>query len=86
MQGKILHIGGNKVREKVEEVLKRIRPLLQRDGGDVELVDVQPDGVVKVKLRGACSGCPGAAMTLKNAIESTIKEAVPEVKSVEQVG
>jgi len=74
------------LREKVEEVISRIRPFLQRDGGDVELVDVQPDGVVKVRLRGACSGCPGATMTLKNAIENTLKQEVPEVKSVEQVG
>lgn len=73
------------LKEKVEEALSRIRPFLQRDGGDVELVDVQPDGVVRVKLRGACSGCPGATMTLKNAIENTLKEAVPEIKSVEQV-
>lgn len=73
------------LKERVEEVLGRIRPFLQRDGGDVELVDVQPDGVVRVKLIGACSGCPGATITLKNAIENTLKEEVPEVKSVEQV-
>ena len=73
------------LREKVEEVLDKIRPMLQRDGGDLELVDVQSDGVVKVKLKGACSGCPGAAMTLKNAIENTLKQEIPEVKSVEQV-
>ncbi|GAB4536640.1 MAG: NifU family protein [Thermodesulfovibrionia bacterium] len=71
--------------EKVEAVLGRIRPFLQRDGGDVELVDIQPDGVVRVRLRGACSGCPGAIMTLKNAIEDTLKQEVPEVKRVEQV-
>jgi Fe-S cluster biogenesis protein NfuA len=73
------------LKEKIEAVLERVRPLLQRDGGDVELVDVQPDGVVKVKLKGACSGCPGGTMTLKNAIENTLKQEVPEVKSVEQV-
>lgn len=73
------------LKEKVESVLARIRPLLQRDGGDVELVEVQDDGVVKVRLQGACSGCPGASMTLKNAIEETLKQEVPEVKSVEQV-
>jgi Fe-S cluster biogenesis protein NfuA len=73
------------LREKVEGVLGKVRPLLQRDGGDVELVDVQDDGVVKVKLTGACSGCPMSTMTLKNAIEETIKNEVPEVKSVEQV-
>lgn len=73
------------LKEKVEEALGKIRPFLQRDGGNVELVDVQDDGVVKVKLKGACSGCPGATMTLKNAIEETLKQEVPEVKSVEQV-
>jgi len=73
------------LKEKIETVLGRIRPLLQRDGGDVELVEVTNDGVVKVKLKGACSGCPGAIMTLKNAIENTLKQEVPEVKSVEQV-
>lgn len=73
------------LREKIEAVLGKVRPLLQRDGGDVELVDVLPDGTVKVKLTGACSGCPMSTMTLKNAIEETIKKEVPEVKSVVQV-
>jgi Fe-S cluster biogenesis protein NfuA len=73
------------LREKVENVLGRVRPMLQRDGGDVELIDVQDDGTVKVRLTGACSGCPMSTMTLKNAIEETIKKEVPEVKSVEQV-
>lgn len=73
------------LKEKVEAVLGKVRPMLQRDGGDVELVDVQDDGVVKVRLTGACSGCPMSTMTLKNAIEETIKNDIPEVKSVEQV-
>ena len=73
------------MREKVEEVLQKVRPMLQRDGGDVELVDVQDDGIVKVRLTGACSGCPMSTMTLKNAIEETIKKEVPGIKSVEQV-
>jgi Fe-S cluster biogenesis protein NfuA len=73
------------LREKVEEVLGKVRPLLQRDGGDVELVDVQDEGIVKVKLTGACAGCPMSTMTLKNAIEETIKKEIPEIKSVEQV-
>jgi Fe-S cluster biogenesis protein NfuA len=73
------------LKEKVEAVLGKVRPLLQRDGGDVELVDVQDDGIVKVRLTGACSGCPMSTMTLKNAIEETIKNEVPEIKSVEQV-
>ncbi len=62
------------MREQVEAVLEKVRPMLQRDGGDVELVDVQDDGVVKVRLTGACSGCPMSTMTLKNAIEETIKK------------
>jgi Fe-S cluster biogenesis protein NfuA len=71
------------MREKVEKALGKIRPFLQADGGDVELVDVSKDGVVKVKLTGACGGCPMAQMTLKNGIERALKEAVPEVKRVE---
>ena len=73
------------LKERVEEVLGKVRPMLQRDGGDVELVDVQDDGIVKVKLTGACAGCPMSTMTLKNAIEETIKKEIPEIKSVEQV-
>jgi Fe-S cluster biogenesis protein NfuA len=72
------------MREKVEKVLTEIRPLLQADGGDVELVDVV-DGVVKVRLKGACHGCPGAMYTLKNGIEQRLKTIIPEVKSVEAV-
>lgn len=70
------------MRERVEEALDAIRPMLVRDGGNVELVDVE-DGVVKVKLMGACAGCPGAAMTLQMGIERIIKEKVPEVERVE---
>lgn len=73
------------LRERIEAVLGKVKPLLQRDGGDVELVDVLADGTVKVKLTGACSGCPMSSMTLKNAIEETIKKEIPEVKSVVQV-
>lgn len=73
------------LREKVENVLDKVRPMLQRDGGNVELVDVQDDGIVKVRLTGACSGCPMSTMTLKNAIEETIKKEIPEIKSVQQV-
>lgn len=73
------------LKEKVEQVLGKVRPFLQRDGGDVELVEVTDAGVVKVRLKGACSGCPGATMTLKNAIEDTLKQEIPEVKSVEQI-
>jgi Fe-S cluster biogenesis protein NfuA len=69
------------MREKVEAVLNRIRPSLARDGGDVELVDVT-DGIVKVRLTGACGGCPMASMTLKHGVERVLKEQVPEVKEV----
>jgi len=69
------------VREKVEAALAEIRPSLQADGGDVELVDVN-DGTVKLKLTGHCAGCPMAAMTLKAGIERIVKERVPEVKEV----
>lgn len=70
------------MREKVEAVLEQIRPHLQADGGDVELVDVN-DGVVTVRLTGACHGCPMSQMTLKNGVERVIKENLPEIKSVE---
>lgn len=70
------------MREKVEKVLNEIRPQLQADGGDVELVDVI-DGVVTVRLTGACHGCPMSQMTLKSGIERIIKEKVPGVTSVE---
>jgi len=67
--------------ERVEAVLEEIRPALQADGGDVELVDVT-EGVVKVRLKGACSGCPMSTMTLKQGIERILKERLPEVKEV----
>ena len=70
------------MREKVEQALSEVRPALQADGGDVELIDVTPDGVVKVKLTGACHGCPMAEMTLRQGIENHLKERVPEVTSV----
>jgi len=70
------------MREKVEEILKRVRPSLQADGGDVELLDVTDDGVVKVQLTGACGSCPFSTMTLKHGIEMRLKEALPEIKEV----
>ncbi|MCD5405947.1 NifU family protein [Peptococcaceae bacterium] len=73
------------MKEQVQEALDRVRPYLQRDGGDVELVEVTDDGVVKVRLKGACQGCPGAIQTLKLGIERALKQAVPEVKEVVQV-
>ncbi len=72
------------MREKIEQALKEIRPSLQADGGDVELVDVE-NGIVKVRLTGACGGCPMSQMTLKQGIEKHIKKAIPEVLSVEPV-
>ena len=76
--------GEKKMRERVEKALEKIRPALQADGGDIELIDVT-DGVVKVKLTGACGGCPMSQMTLKMSVERTLKQQVPEVKSVESV-
>ena len=70
------------MREKVLAVLQKIRPQLQMDGGDVELVDVSKDGVVKLRLTGACGHCPMSQMTLKNGIEKILKQEVPEVKEV----
>jgi len=69
------------MKEQVEAVINEIRPYLQADGGDIELVDVE-DGVVKVRLRGACAGCPGAQMTLRMGVERRLKESIPEVKEV----
>jgi Fe-S cluster biogenesis protein NfuA len=73
------------LREKVESALQKVRPSLQADGGDVQLVDVEQDGMVKVKLMGACGGCPMAQMTLKMGIEKILKQNVPEVTGVESV-
>jgi len=73
------------VRERVEKALAKLRPYLQRDGGDVELVDIDEDGVVKVRLTGACVGCPMSQMTLKMGIERELKKEVPEIKKVETV-
>jgi Fe-S cluster biogenesis protein NfuA len=70
------------MKEKVEATLERIRPSLQADGGDVELVEVSPDGVVKVKLTGACQGCAMSQMTLKIGIEKALKHEVAEIKEV----
>jgi len=70
------------MKEKVEAALKKIRPSLKADGGDVELVEVTPDGVVKLRLKGACCGCPMSQMTLKMGIETRLKKEIPEVKEV----
>jgi Fe-S cluster biogenesis protein NfuA len=68
--------------EKVKDVIETVRPNLQSHGGDIELVGTDKDNTVKVRLKGACSGCPGAMMTLKQGIERLLKEQVPEVKEV----
>jgi len=70
------------MKDQVQKAIEMARPSLQADGGDVELVDVSDDGVVKVKLTGACHGCPMAQMTLKMGIEKLIKSKVPEIKEV----
>jgi len=72
------------MREKVQQVLDKIRPNLQADGGDVELVEVK-DGVVKVRLQGSCKGCPMSQLTLKMGIERLLKEQIPEVTEVQAV-
>ncbi len=72
------------MKEKIEKALADIRPSLQADGGDVELVDVE-DGIVRVRLTGACGGCPMSQMTLKQGIETYVKKEVPEILSVEAV-
>ena len=72
------------MKNKIEETLKMVRKALQQDGGDIELVSVD-DGVVKVRLKGACGCCPMSQMTLTNFVERELKKAVPEVKSVQAV-
>jgi Fe-S cluster biogenesis protein NfuA len=72
-------------KEDVEKALDKTRTYLRGDGGDVELIDVTDDGIVKVKLQGACGGCPMATVTLKNMIEKIVKADVPGVKAVESV-
>jgi Fe-S cluster biogenesis protein NfuA len=71
--------------EEVKQAIEEVRPHLQVDGGDVELVDVSKDGIVKVRLTGSCAGCPMSTMTLKWGVENYLKKKVPEVKAVEAV-
>ncbi len=71
--------------EQVQKALDKTRSVLKRDGGDVELVDVSPDGIVQVRLKGACNGCPMATMTLKTIIERVLKKEVPEIKEVKSI-
>jgi len=71
--------------QNIKDAIENIRPYLQRDGGDVEFVEYTEDKIVKVRLQGACHGCPGAKMTLKNGIERILKEQYPEIAGVESV-
>lgn len=73
------------MKEKIQDVIDKIRPLLQQDGGNVEFVDFV-NGVAKVRLVGACSGCPMSQVTLKEGIEKLLKKEIPEIKSVENIG
>lgn len=73
------------MKEKVQKVIEEIKPYLQADGGDIELVEVTDKGIVKVRLKGACGGCPMSQITLKNGIERYIKQRIPEVVSVDAV-
>ncbi len=73
------------MKAKVKEILEEIRPSLQADGGDLELVEITDDGIVKVRLTGACGTCPFSIMTLKGGIERILKKEVPEVKEVQSV-
>lgn len=70
---------------QVQEVLDRVRPFLQADGGDCELVDITDEGIVKLKLHGACGSCPSSTYTLKLGIEEQLKQAIPAIQAVEQV-
>ena len=71
--------------QMIKDALAQIRPYLQRDGGDIEFVELTEDNVVKVRLQGHCAGCPGAQMTIKGVVERLIKESYPEIKAVEAV-
>jgi len=75
----------SQLRQRVGQVIDNIRPYIQRDGGDIQLVSVEENGTVKVRLSGACSGCPHAAMTLKAGVERAIQENVPEIRQVVSV-
>ncbi|MCP4552625.1 MAG: NifU family protein [Bacteroidetes bacterium] len=73
------------LRKKVENIIDQVRPYLQQDGGDIKLIEITDDNVVNVELMGACGACPYSTMTLKNGVESAVKKALPEIKSVEAI-
>jgi Fe-S cluster biogenesis protein NfuA len=70
------------LREQVAEIIKQLRPAVQGDGGDIELVDIDERGIVSVRLHGACIGCPSSEMTLKQGVEKTLKSRIPQVREV----
>jgi Fe-S cluster biogenesis protein NfuA len=72
-------------KDKVQELLEQVRPYLQADGGDVELVEITEEGIVKLRLQGACRGCPSSSMTMKMGIEDHLKKHIPEIASVESI-
>lgn len=74
--------GDKIVKKRIIEVLEKVRPMLQNDGGDVRFVSLSEDGIVKVELQGACNGCPGATMTLKNVIEKILKDEIDQTIKV----
>lgn len=76
---------GIPVRDRVQSILDLIRPAIQSDGGDIELLDVTPSGVVRIRMHGACVGCPSSSITLKQGIERNLREHIPEVASVQAV-
>jgi Fe-S cluster biogenesis protein NfuA len=80
-----MNMAEKSIRDKVETALSRVRPMLQADGGDVELVDITDSGVVRVRLTGRCKGCPMSQMTLKSGVERVVLKEVPEAKAVEAV-
>jgi Fe-S cluster biogenesis protein NfuA len=84
-KSKAAQAGPRELRERVAEVLATLRPAVQGDGGDIQLVDVTADGVATVRLLGACVGCPSAAMTMKEGVERSVKQAVPEIREVQCV-
>jgi Fe-S cluster biogenesis protein NfuA len=73
------------LKRKVKNIIEQVRPYLQQDGGDINFVEITDDMVVNVELTGACGSCPYSTMTLKNGVESTIRKALPEIKSVEAI-
>lgn len=77
--------GGLEMKERVEELLKEIAKALQADGGDIELVDIDENNVVKVKLKGSCAGCPFSQMTIKNYVEKELQKKIPEITGVEAI-